>query len=80
MMPASRGEALRPEMFNGTSSSVVSRPARLDDRPPIPLTPPEIAGWLNLRGRIVTSVELRVRPRPADAVQAYRIRHFFMVS
>ena len=28
---------------------------------PIPLAPPEIAGSLNLRGRIVTSVDLRVR-------------------
>ena len=27
----------------------------------IPLTPPEIAGSLNLRGRIVTAVDLRVR-------------------
>jgi len=36
----------------------------------IPLTPPEIAGSLNLRGRIVTAVDLRVRldlpPPPAD--------------
>ncbi len=28
---------------------------------PIPLAPPKIAGSLNLRGRIVTSVDLRVR-------------------
>ena len=28
---------------------------------PIPLAPPEIAGSLNLRGRIVTAVDLRVR-------------------
>ncbi len=28
---------------------------------PIPLAPPEIAGSLNLRGRIVTSIDLRVR-------------------
>ncbi len=28
---------------------------------PIPLAPPEITGSLNLRGRIVTSVDLRVR-------------------
>ena len=37
----------------------------------IPLTPPEIAGSLNLRGRIVTAVDLRVRldlpPPPPDA-------------
>ncbi len=36
----------------------------------IPLTPPEISGSLNLRGRIVTAVDLRVRldlpPLPPD--------------
>ncbi|MBU8542284.1 chemotaxis protein CheW [Roseomonas sp. ROY-5-3] len=36
----------------------------------IPLAPPEVAGSLNLRGRIVTAVDLRRRlglpPRPAD--------------
>ncbi len=36
---------------------------------PIPLAPPEIAGSLNLRGRIVTAMDLRRRlrlpPRPA---------------
>lgn len=38
---------------------------------PIPLAPPEIAGSLNLRGRIVTAMDLRRRlrlpPRPAGA-------------
>ncbi len=37
----------------------------------IPLAPPEVAGSLNLRGRIVTAVDLRRRlmlaPRPAGA-------------
>ncbi len=37
----------------------------------IPLAPPEVAGSLNLRGRIVTAIDLRRRlglpPRPADA-------------
>lgn len=36
----------------------------------IPLAPPEVAGSLNLRGRIVTAIELRLRlglpRRPAD--------------
>jgi purine-binding chemotaxis protein CheW len=36
----------------------------------IPLSPPEVAGSLNLRGRIVTAIELRERlglePRPKD--------------
>ncbi len=38
----------------------------------IPLTPPEIAGSLNLRGRIVTAVDLRVRLDlpPAEAGSA----------
>ena len=40
---------------------------------PIPLAPPEVAGLLNLRGEIVTALDLRVRlgsaPRPrADAM------------
>jgi len=37
----------------------------------IPLAPPEVAGSLNLRGRIVTAIDLRCRlglpPRDADA-------------
>ena len=33
----------------------------------IPLAPPEIAGSLNLRGRIVTAIDLRRRLRPAAA-------------
>lgn len=36
----------------------------------IPLAPPEVAGFLNLRGRIVTAIDVRVRlglvPRPSD--------------
>src|SRR4051794_13062050 len=30
---------------------------------PIPLAPPEVAGSLNLRGRIVTAIDLRTRLR-----------------
>ncbi len=37
----------------------------------IPLAPPEITGSLNLRGRVVTAIDVRLRlglpPRPADA-------------
>ena len=37
----------------------------------IPLAPPEVAGSLNLRGRVVTALDLRLRlglaPRPAEA-------------
>ena len=28
---------------------------------PIPLAPPEVSGSLNLRGRIVTAIDLRIR-------------------
>ena len=38
---------------------------------PIPLASPEITGSLNLRGRVVTAIDVRLRlglpPRPADA-------------
>jgi purine-binding chemotaxis protein CheW len=38
---------------------------------PIPLAPPEITGSLNLRGRVVTAIDVRLRlglpPRPSDA-------------
>ncbi len=42
-------------------------PVRIDT---VPLAPPEVAGVLNLRGRIVTAVELRMQlgmPHRADA-------------
>lgn len=46
----------------------VLRPCRVT---PVPLAPPEVAGSLNLRGRVVTAVDLRVRlglpPRLAGA-------------
>jgi len=39
----------------------------------IPLAPPEVAGSLNLRGRIVTAVDVRLRlglpPRPKDKAE-----------
>ncbi len=38
---------------------------------PIPLAPPEVMGSLNLRGRVVTAIDVRLRmglpPRPDDA-------------
>jgi purine-binding chemotaxis protein CheW len=38
---------------------------------PVPLAPPEVSGFLNLRGQIVTAVDLRIRlglpPRDADS-------------
>jgi purine-binding chemotaxis protein CheW len=43
---------------------------RLPPISPVPLAPPEIAGNLNLRGRIVSAIDLRCRmrlpPAPAD--------------
>ncbi len=43
----------------------------------IPLAPNEVAGSLNLRGRIVTALDLRLRlglpPRPADAPPAMSV-------
>jgi purine-binding chemotaxis protein CheW len=37
------------------------------DMTPIPMAPPEVAGSLNLRGRIVTAIDLRRRLRLPDA-------------
>jgi purine-binding chemotaxis protein CheW len=42
----------------------------------VPLAPPEIAGLLNLRGRVVTAIDLRVRlglDAPADGAQRMAI-------
>lgn len=36
---------------------------------PVPLSPPEVAGSLNLRGRIVTVLDLRKRLRLADSTE-----------
>jgi purine-binding chemotaxis protein CheW len=46
----------------------------------VPLAPPEIAGVINLRGRIVTLIDLRCRlgmpPRPEDArIMAIGVEH-----
>tara|TARA_R110000787_G_scaffold62745_3_gene141714 strand:- start:62 stop:553 length:492 start_codon:yes stop_codon:yes gene_type:complete len=43
---------------------------------PIPLAPPEVSGSLNLRGRIVTAIDLRVRmglPRRAEGAHTMSI-------
>src|SRR5262245_18861569 len=42
---------------------------------PLPLAPPEILGVLNLRGRIVTAIDLRVKMGmpPIDLTKAHRI-------
>jgi purine-binding chemotaxis protein CheW len=47
---------------------------------PIPLAPPAVAGTLNLRGRIVTAVDLRIRmavpaETPAEACMGIVVEH-----
>lgn len=46
----------------------------------VPMAPPEVAGVLNLRGRIVTAIDLRQRlnfetRRPTDPIMAVVIEH-----
>lgn len=45
----------------GVPVSSVQEVLRAQDLTDVPLAPPEIAGLLNLRGQIVTSLELRAR-------------------
>ncbi len=47
----------------GVAVSAVRDVLRLQPVAPVPLAPPEIAGNLNLRGRIVTAIDLRCRLR-----------------
>ena len=55
----------------GVPVSSVQEVLRAQALTSVPLAPLEVAGLLNLRGQIVTSLELRarlgLRPRPADA-------------
>jgi purine-binding chemotaxis protein CheW len=53
----------------GVDVSRVREVLRPQDLTPIPLAPPEVAGLINLRGEIVTALDLRVRlgsPTRAD--------------
>lgn len=43
------------------------------DMTPVPLAPPEVAGLLNLRGRVVTAVSLRRRMGLSDAREGTRV-------
>jgi purine-binding chemotaxis protein CheW len=53
----------------GVDVSLVQEIVRLQTITPVPLSAPEIAGLINLRGEVLTAVDLRVRLglAPADA-------------
>jgi purine-binding chemotaxis protein CheW len=55
----------------GVSVSSVQEVLKGQDVTPVPLAPREVSGLINLRGQIVTTIELRTRlgiaPRPAGA-------------
>ena len=55
----------------GVEVSLVQEIVRLPSITPIPLAPPEIAGLINLRGEVLTAVDLRVRlgMHPAPSTQ-----------
>jgi len=53
----------------GVDVAIVQEVVRLQQITPVPLAPPEIAGLVNLRGEVLTAIDLRARlelPR-ADA-------------
>ncbi len=45
----------------GVDVSLVQEVVRLQQMTPVPLAPPEIAGLINLRGEVLTALDLRVR-------------------
>jgi purine-binding chemotaxis protein CheW len=45
----------------GVDVSLVQEVVRLQQMTPVPLAPPEIAGLINLRGEVLTAVDMRVR-------------------
>ena len=55
----------------GVEVSLVQEIVRLPSITPVPLAPPEIAGLINLRGEVLTAVDLRVRlgMHPAPSTQ-----------
>ncbi len=52
----------------GVDVALVQEVVRLQSITPVPLAAPEIAGLINLRGEVLTAIDLRVRLglRPAD--------------
>jgi purine-binding chemotaxis protein CheW len=59
------------ELFLGVDLMQVQEVNRLQDLTPVPLAPSVVSGLINLRGQIVTALDLRERlglpPRPQDA-------------
>ncbi|UMG94632.1 chemotaxis protein CheW [Nocardioides sp. TF02-7] len=57
-------------LFFGVAVDEVQEVLRHQPMTPVPSARPEVAGLINLRGQIVTAIDLRVRlgrpPRPAD--------------
>ena len=55
----------------GVDVSLVQEVVRLQQMTPVPLAPGEIAGLINLRGEVLTAIDLRARlglpPRDADS-------------
>jgi purine-binding chemotaxis protein CheW len=45
----------------GVDVALVQEVVRLQQMTPVPLAPPEIAGLINLRGEVLTAIDLRVR-------------------
>lgn len=58
------------KFFFGVEVAKVQEVVRSQPTTPVPLAPPEISGLMNLRGQIVTTIDLRRRlglpQRPAD--------------
>jgi purine-binding chemotaxis protein CheW len=58
----------------GVDVSLVQEVVRLNEITPVPLAPPQIAGLINLRGEVLTAIDLRARMglpddgRPRDKV------------
>ena len=66
--PHARGGAAESHFTVRIKSQIVGLPVHrvktvfyIDRLTPVPLAPPEVAGLANLRGRIVTAIELRSR-------------------
>jgi len=57
------------DLYLGVEATQVQEVIRYQEMTPVPLAPPTVAGLINLRGEIVTAVDLRGRldlPPPED--------------
>ena len=62
--------------FFGVEVDKVQEVVRQQQLTPVPLAPPEVSGLINLRGQIVTTIDLRIRlglPRRATGVEAMNV-------